>query len=349
MCRGCHHVFTVSQDTAIQSPLTISPEAFAFACPQCSYLFEGRSEMAGRKGKCTECEHVFLIQKYVAPVGVAAAVSVAVLTKPSAEKLNPNTSPHPPTRQPNQSVLTSVPRVRPIPPMLPSAPSDNSICNNALADLPPVSIANTKMDLHSTNPYAVVSQTNNPYAASSVSYISEMIGIGSAEDIRSFHLSHEGAIKSFGALFILGAAGLVIGGAFMFALAVSQILNPDSNAPQGREFTLLGIAMFYVCFSAGQGYAAWGLRTLNPSGRIIGTVWGAIGLIEFPLGTLMSIYLLYLLWSKKGATVFSEPYKDVILATPHIKYKTSIIVWVFVGILVLFLLLALAAAVFLPK
>ena len=53
-------------------------------------------------------------------------------------------------------------------------------------------------------------------------------------------------------------------------------------------------------------------------------------------------YFLYLVASSKGAVVFSRGYKDVLRKTPHIKYKTSIIVKIFVVILLIVILMALA-------
>jgi len=38
------------------------PSTFACQCPKCSFLFEGKKEMDGKKGKCTECKEVFIIQ-----------------------------------------------------------------------------------------------------------------------------------------------------------------------------------------------------------------------------------------------------------------------------------------------
>jgi hypothetical protein len=40
--------------------------------------------------------------------------------------------------------------------------------------------------------------------------------------------------------------------------------------------------------------------------------------------------------------VFSREYQDIIRQTPHIRYKTSVVVWIALGI-VLFLLVALVA------
>jgi hypothetical protein len=68
-----------------------------------------------------------------------------------------------------------------------------------------------------------------------------------------------------------------------------------------------------------------------------GIVLSCFGLLGFPIGTLISAYFLYLLSSQKGVYIFSPEYARVIAATPHIKYKTSIIGWILLGILVFFI------------
>jgi hypothetical protein len=70
-----------------------------------------------------------------------------------------------------------------------------------------------------------------------------------------------------------------------------------------------------------------------------------LGLIGFPIGTLISVYFLYLLLSQKGAYVFSPEYAQVIAATPHIQYKTSIVVWIFLGLLLVVIFLAIVFTV----
>ena len=89
-------------------------------------------------------------------------------------------------------------------------------------------------------------------------------------------------------------------------------------------------------------WAGLGIRKLNPGARIVaGVLTGlsiVIALFGLPMsvvGLLINTYILNLLFSKKGAMVFSAPYKDIIAATPHVKYKTSIIVWIVLGIFVL--------------
>ncbi|HKB60455.1 MAG TPA: hypothetical protein VKC56_10480, partial [Gallionellaceae bacterium] len=68
--------------------------------------------------------------------------------------------------------------------------------------------------------------------------------------------------------------------------------------------------------------------------RIVAGVLAGLGLLGFPFGTVISAFILYLLFSKKGAMVFSDEYKQVIADTPDIKYRTSIIVWIFLALLI---------------
>jgi len=79
---------------------------------------------------------------------------------------------------------------------------------------------------------------------------------------------------------------------------------------------------------------ARGVRKLLPWARTTASVLAGIGLLGFPLGTLINAYILYLLLSKKGKRIFEADYKAIIDATPHVKYRTSIVVWIVLGILV---------------
>jgi hypothetical protein len=92
-------------------------------------------------------------------------------------------------------------------------------------------------------------------------------------------------------------------------------------------------------------YAGWGVRALRAWGRILGGVLSAIGLLGFPIGTLINGYILYLFLSKKGRTIFSPGYQDVIGATPDIKYRTSVVVWIFLVLLAGLVLVAFLAPV----
>ena len=73
-------------------------------------------------------------------------------------------------------------------------------------------------------------------------------------------------------------------------------------------------------------------------------MFAALGLLAFPIGSIISLFILILLCRPKGIRVLSPDYREVIAATPHIKYRTPIWIWVLLGLIVL----ALVAAAFLP-
>ena len=86
------------------------------------------------------------------------------------------------------------------------------------------------------------------------------------------------------------------------------------------------------------------LRALQPWARTVTIALSVIGMIGFPIGTIMNAYILYLLCAAKGKRLFEPDYEGIVAATPDIKYKTSIIVWIFVGLLgLLFVGLVVAA------
>jgi hypothetical protein len=165
-----------------------------------------------------------------------------------------------------------------------------------------------------------VNQAVNPYAAPAARV--EDVGASSeAEAIRRAHISHEASIKAVGLLYYLGGIGVTL-------VAVAALAGAPS-APSDVAIVLLLVAL-----GAAQLFAGWGVRALRSWGRIVGCVLSAIGLLGFPIGTLINGYILYLFLSKKGRTIFAPAYQDVIAATPHVKYRTSVLVWIFLALLI---------------
>ncbi len=162
-----------------------------------------------------------------------------------------------------------------------------------------------------------------------------MIPPADAETVRKQYLTHEASLKSIGALYLLGSViMLVVGIVSLFGLL------PDESRDRAPSFHVI-MGVLFIAIGAIQFQIGRWLRALNPKARTPATIFAILGLLGFPFGTLINGYILYLLRSKKGAMVFSESYSEVIAATPHIKYKTSIVVWIFVGLLVLMLGLAM--------
>jgi len=163
--------------------------------------------------------------------------------------------------------------------------------------------------------------------------------------IRQAHIKHEASIRSIGILYYLGAALCLIGAAIgtWNAIQISSI-QYDGGADVAGAARLVGgmILPIFVALTLGIGpiIAARGIRSLKTWGRILGIIISAIGLLAFPLGTLVNIYILYILIAPKASMIFSAPYKQVIALTPDVKYKTSKAVWIILGLFVLLVLIA---------
>jgi hypothetical protein len=154
--------------------------------------------------------------------------------------------------------------------------------------------------------------------------------------IREEHIKHEAALRSVGVLYYIGGLVMLIGS---IVAVTGQV--PTRNPDIGNVMLAVMAAFAVIFFLIGRLF-----RKLSPSLKVPGTVLAVIGLFNFPVGTLINAYILYLIYSEKGKVVLSPEYKDVIAATPHIKYKTSIIVKVAVVLLVVMILFALAGTAF---
>jgi hypothetical protein len=191
-----------------------------------------------------------------------------------------------------------------------------------------------------------------------------------AEIIRRAHIGHEASIKSIGLLNYLGA---VFGGIATVCLVLiglglvpmsQRAADPNAPPPEAMRIVFLGIALVYLVLTVLNAAMGYGLRHLQVWARwttVVFTVLGLIytllvsavaaltnpivGLISLLFGSLIPGYILYLMVSAKGGVVFSPEYKLVIAKTPHVKYKTSLIVKIFVGLLLFVFLLGVIVAI----
>jgi len=161
-----------------------------------------------------------------------------------------------------------------------------------------------------------------------VQKMGEGVMTSGADQIRNEHIKHEASVKSVGLLYFLGGTGFALLG------LVSCM---------GGTFASIMIGLALAGVGAGQIVVGVGLRRLRSWARIPTGILSGLGLLGFPMGTLINGYILYLIFCQKGATVFSDDYKQVIAETPHIKYRTSIIVWIFLGLLFFLIVFALIA------
>ena len=179
----------------------------------------------------------------------------------------------------------------------------------------------------------------NPFATSAIAeaLVDPAIeNMDQAEQIRREHLNRETSVRGIGSLFYVGTIVLIL-----FIASTVWSIFPLSN--DGRPVTVqlfsFGMLGLVVLFAVIQGWVGHGLRTLNGSVRLWAVALSALGLINFPIGTVISIYFIYVLVSAKGRFVMTPEYAAIRAATPHIRYKTPIWLWIVLGFLVLSLLL----------
>jgi hypothetical protein len=156
-----------------------------------------------------------------------------------------------------------------------------------------------------------------------------------AESIRREHINHEASIKAVGTLYYLSTLGLVAAGlAIIFstgALAGARM----GDAAAAAVMVVIAVGIFMV---------GRGLRTLRPWVRIPAVLLSILGLLGFPIGTLINGYIIWLILSKKGRLVLSPEYAAIVEATPDVKYRTSIVVWILLGLVVLLVAVVIAIA-----
>ncbi|MCY2974555.1 MAG: hypothetical protein NTW52_07780 [Planctomycetota bacterium] len=147
----------------------------------------------------------------------------------------------------------------------------------------------------------------NPYAPVTGKAVNSPTSIrddADAESIRRKHLSHEASVKSFGVLHILVGVLSVLWGALMFHMGLVGLARTSSqNVSESIFSVVLGVVV--VVLGIAYTYAGLCMRSLNQSGKVLAIVMAAVGLLAVPFGTLISLYILWVLLSEKGSIIFS--------------------------------------------
>lgn len=159
--------------------------------------------------------------------------------------------------------------------------------------------------------------------------------------VRQEHLTHENALKSLGTLHLLGGGVLALSTVLMGLGFVFSLMGGGpilSGKPEDLVIMLLMPILAVVQIQVGIG-----LRRLDPSIRTTAIVLACLGLLGFPLGTLINAVVLSYLLSQKGTFVLTDEYRGIIAQTPHVKAKTSI-----AAVIVLVIALVILAALLIP-
>lgn len=185
---------------------------------------------------------------------------------------------------------------------------------------------------HSFSPGEVISLDGRSYCATCKPMVVQRLREGvtadsAAEETRKLHLSHESSVRSVGSLYLIGGVAMIFLGLVMLATGASGD-NLFEAILFAAMFLILGGAQFWVGLS---------VRRLRRWSRIPVGIFSGIGLLGFPIGTIINGYILYLVFSEKGRMVFSDEYQAIVEQTPHIKQRTSIVVWIILGLLLMIL------------
>jgi len=106
----------------------------------------------------------------------------------------------------------------------------------------------------------------------------------------------------------LGLAGAVFSSLFFGALATLVGASQEEHAAVGRAvlgLTGLAFTAFLVVTSSVSLVCGWGLLRRRPWARILGIILAAVCLIQFPLGTIVGAYGLWVLFNKKTEAMFA--------------------------------------------
>jgi hypothetical protein len=183
----------------------------------------------------------------------------------------------------------------------------------------------------------------NPYAAPTADIGVWRGNLGAetdAERIRKHYLKHEASVQAIGIVYYLLGG---IGALGTLACVISSFADHE------RDLRPLGIAAGFGLVGAGFIAVGRGLRALRRWVRIPVGILSGIGLVWIPpIGTIINGYFLYLVFCEKGRTVFSLDYRAVIGQTPHIRYRSSLWIWI-LGAVIIAAMIVLFLACYFPQ
>ena len=106
---------------------------------------------------------------------------------------------------------------------------------------------------------------------------------------------------------IVGHAVFLIVGLFVFVLLTgigAAVAGQDPVAPRILTLVGTGVGLLLAALSLPGLAAGYGLLTRKPWSRIVALVVGVLGLVNFPLGTAIGIYTLWVLMQPEAVVYF---------------------------------------------
>jgi hypothetical protein len=121
---------------------------------------------------------------------------------------------------------------------------------------------------------------------------------------RDLHLH----ITVLGWLYVVGHAIFLLIGLFIFMLLTGiGVVSGDSTAMMVLSVIGTAVGLVLVTLAIPGLVAGYGLLTRKSWGRILAIVVGILSLINFPLGTAVGIYTLWVLFQEEATDYFTFP------------------------------------------
>jgi hypothetical protein len=120
-------------------------------------------------------------------------------------------------------------------------------------------------------------------------------------------------VKVLAILYIVfGVLGTLLGLGFMALLSFIGIAGAASDPDAWMAMPILGITgaalgVFLLILSLPGIVAGIGLLKYRPWARIVTIVLSALNLMNFPIGTILGIYGLWVMLSDEGSRLFAQP------------------------------------------
>ena len=175
---------------------------------------------------------------------------------------------------------------------------------------------------------------DNPFAAPESDFNAAPAStsdLAHAERIRNEHIGAEASVRSIGTLYFITSFLILT----FFGITIVLTLIDSSSVPMGPSegviLLLIGFAQFFL---------GRGLRNLKNWARITAAILSIPGILN-PIIWL----ILYCLLNKKAVYVCTPEYAQIREMTPHIKYKTSIVVKILLGLLLVVFLVIMAGLI----
>ncbi|TWT86293.1 hypothetical protein Mal64_38330 [Pseudobythopirellula maris] len=191
--------------------------------------------------------------------------------------------------------------------------------------------------------------SDNPYLApeQSKAAAAPIVEQSEEETLRRQMIGRETNIRTMAILIYISSViymliGVVI---VLYGLAIFTGVAQPKEDPSGVFGLLLfgGVGALAFAFGYWQWKGAEDLRRLSRTGCAAGTVWSALNLINFPVGTVLGVAMLVFMFDRKGNFVLSPEYRDIIDKTPHIRNRWSLLTKIAIGLLVTVVVIVIAA------